>query len=152
MPEINNEAVKTCSTGEHAALCGVSVRTMNITMKKASYHHQGSPKAVDASIPKPMLLGGNRQQVAREVPYSRLCPPERPCHRHQRCSASRRPSENEPSRCRPLGGQHLPHLAQQTYNAGQSRGGDRSRLQPFRPCRATLYTSTNGGFQKHLPQ
>ena len=31
MPEINNEAVKTCSTGEHAALCGVSVRTMNIT-------------------------------------------------------------------------------------------------------------------------
>lgn len=60
MPEINNEAVKTCSTGEHAALCGVSVRTMNITMKKASYHHQGSPKAVDASMPKPMLLGSNK--------------------------------------------------------------------------------------------
>lgn len=32
----------------------------NITMKKASYHHQGSPKAVDASIPKPMLLGSNK--------------------------------------------------------------------------------------------
>ena len=29
-------------------------------MKKTSYHHQGSPKAVDASIPKPMLLGGNK--------------------------------------------------------------------------------------------
>lgn len=93
-----------------------------------------------------------RQQVAREAPYSRLCPPERPCHRHQRCSASRQPSENEPSRCRPLRGQHLPHLAQQTYNAGQSRGGDRSCLQPFRPCRATWYTSANGGSQKHPPQ
>lgn len=71
-----------------------------------------------------------RQQVAREAPYSRLCPPERPYHRHQRCSASRRPSENELSRCRPLGGQYLPHLAQQTYNAGRSRGRDRSCLQP----------------------
>ena len=29
-------------------------------MKKTSYHHQGQPKAVDASIPKPMLLGGNK--------------------------------------------------------------------------------------------
>lgn len=29
-------------------------------MKKTSYHHQGSLKAVDASIPKPMLLGGNK--------------------------------------------------------------------------------------------
>ena len=60
MPEINNEAEKTYSTGEHTALCGVSVRTVNITMKKASYHHQGSPKAVDASMPKPMLLGSNK--------------------------------------------------------------------------------------------
>ena len=34
MPEINNEAEKTYSTGEHAALCGVSVRTVNITMKR----------------------------------------------------------------------------------------------------------------------
>lgn len=60
MPEINNEAEKAYPTGELAALCGVSVRTVNITMKKTSYHHQGSPKAVDASIPKPMLLGGNK--------------------------------------------------------------------------------------------
>lgn len=58
--KINSEAEKAYSTGEHAALCGVSVRTVNITMKKASYHHQGSPKAVDASMPKPMLLGGNK--------------------------------------------------------------------------------------------
>lgn len=58
--EINNEAEKTCSTGELAAIYGVSVRTVNITMKKASYHHQGPPKAVDASMPKPMLLGGNK--------------------------------------------------------------------------------------------
>lgn len=28
--------------------------------KKASYHHRGSPKAVDASMPKPMLLGSNK--------------------------------------------------------------------------------------------
>lgn len=34
MLEINNEAVKTYSTGELAALCGVSVRTMNVTTKK----------------------------------------------------------------------------------------------------------------------
>lgn len=60
MPEINNEAEKTYSTGEHAALCGVSVRTVNITTKKAPYHHQGPPKAIDASIPKPMLLGSNK--------------------------------------------------------------------------------------------
>lgn len=33
MPEINNEAEKTYSTGELAALCGVSVRTEIITMK-----------------------------------------------------------------------------------------------------------------------
>lgn len=32
----------------------------NITTKKAPYHHQGPPKAVDASIPKPMLLGSNK--------------------------------------------------------------------------------------------
>ena len=60
MPEINNEAEKAYLTGELAALCGVSVRTVNITMKKASYHHQGSPKAIDASMPKPMLLDGNK--------------------------------------------------------------------------------------------
>lgn len=60
MSEINNEAEKAYPTGELAALCGVSVRTANITMKKASYHHQGSPKAVDASMPKPMLLGSNK--------------------------------------------------------------------------------------------
>ena len=58
--EINSEAEKDYPTGEFAALCGVSVRTVSITMKKASYHHQGSPKAVDASIPKPMLLGSNK--------------------------------------------------------------------------------------------
>lgn len=29
-------------------------------MKKLSYHHQASPKAVDASMPKPMLLGANK--------------------------------------------------------------------------------------------
>lgn len=58
--EINSETEKTYSTGEHATLCGVSVRTVNITMEKASYHHQSSPKAVDASMPKPMLLGGNK--------------------------------------------------------------------------------------------
>lgn len=58
--EINSEAEKTYSTGELAALYGVSVRTVNITMKKASYRHQGSPKAVDVSMPKPMLLGGNK--------------------------------------------------------------------------------------------
>lgn len=62
MPEINNEAEKTYSTGEHVTLCGVNVRTVNITMEKASYHHQGSPKAVDASMPKPMLLGGTSCQ------------------------------------------------------------------------------------------
>ena len=142
--EINNEAEKTCATGKFAALYGVSVRTVQYYDEK------------DLLPPSGLTEGGRRiyteadaawrQQVAREAPYSRLCPPERPCHRHQRCSASRRPSENELSRCRPLGGQYLPHLAQQTYNAGRSRGRDRSCLQPFRPCRATLYTSTNGGF------
>lgn len=35
MSEINNEAEKTYSTGELAALCGTSVRTVNITTKKA---------------------------------------------------------------------------------------------------------------------
>lgn len=58
--EINSEAEKAYSSGEHATLCGVSVRTVNITMEKASYHHQASPKAVDASMPKPMLLGANK--------------------------------------------------------------------------------------------
>lgn len=28
--------------------------------EKGPYHHQGQPKAVDASIPKPMLLGSNK--------------------------------------------------------------------------------------------
>lgn len=58
--EINSEAEKAYSTDELAALCGVSVRTVNIMMKKLSCHHQVSPKAVDASMPKPMLLGGNK--------------------------------------------------------------------------------------------
>lgn len=58
--EINSEAEKAYPAGELAALSDVSVRTVNITMKKASYHHQGPPKAVDASMPKPMLLGGNK--------------------------------------------------------------------------------------------
>lgn len=55
MPEINNEAEKTYSTGKVAALCGVSVRTVQYHDEKGSYHHQSSPKAVDASIPKPTL-------------------------------------------------------------------------------------------------
>ena len=60
MSKINSEAEKAYSTGEHATLCGVSVRTVNITMEEASYHHQGSPKAAEASMPKPMLLGSNK--------------------------------------------------------------------------------------------
>lgn len=34
MPEINNEAEKAYPTGELAALCGTSVRTVNITTKR----------------------------------------------------------------------------------------------------------------------
>lgn len=144
MPEINNEAEKTCSTGKLAALCGVSIRTVQYYDEKGLLPPLGLTEGGRRIYAEADAAW--RQQVAREAPYSRLCPPERPCHRHQRCSASQQPSENEPLRCRPLGGQHLPHLAQQTYNAGRSSGGDRSCLQPFRPCRATWYTSANGGF------
>lgn len=55
MPETNNEAEKTYSTGELAALYGVSVRTVQYYDEKGSYHHQGSPKAVGAFIPRPTL-------------------------------------------------------------------------------------------------
>lgn len=148
--EINSEAEKTYSTGEHATLCGVSIRTVQYYDEKGLLPPSGLTEGGRRIYAEADAAW--RQQVAREAPYSRLCPPERPCHRHQRCLASRQPSENEPSRCRPLRGQHLPRLAQQTYNAGRSHGRDRSCLQPFRPCRATWYTSANGGFQKHLLQ
>lgn len=58
--EINSEAEKTYSTGELAALCGVSVRTVNITTKKPPLPPSGPTEGDRRIYTEPMLLGGNK--------------------------------------------------------------------------------------------